>query len=190
MIVNSGHGIHLYWRLVEPMTDLEAWRTLQKRLIQLLGSDPSIHDPPRIMRLPGFVNLNGAPAPCRIIDADGDRRYGLAEIDAVLPPLEHQSVPAAPTSLLLAELGRKLIMRRAVAYQSRVPLVPQGQRNSTIFRLAVNLRENFAVTANELFHLTRMWNARLDEPLDQTNYSMSRKRLSDLSMRQVCRDVG
>ena len=130
------------------------------------------------------------PAPCRIIDADGDRRYGLAEIDAVLPPLEHQSVPAAPTSHLFAELGRKLNLSRAVAYQSKVPLVSQGQRNSTIFRLAVNLREKFAVTANELFHLTRMWNARLDEPLDQTNYSMSRKRLSDLSMRQICREVG
>ena len=54
MTVNSGHGIHLYWRLVEPITDLAAWKTLQKRLIQLLGSDPAIHDPPRIMRLPGF----------------------------------------------------------------------------------------------------------------------------------------
>ena len=67
---------------------------------------------------------------------------------------------------LLAELGRKLMMCRAIAYQSKVPLVPQGERNSTIFKLAVNLREKFAVTANELFHLTRMWNARLDEPLD------------------------
>ena len=132
MTINSGHGIHLYWRLVEPMTDLEAWRTLQKRLIQLLGSDPSIHDPPRVMRLPGFVNLNGVPAPCGIIDADEDRRYGLAELDAVLPPLEHQSVPAAATSHRFAELGRRLMMRRAIAYQSRVPPVPQGQRNSTL----------------------------------------------------------
>ena len=95
MIVNSGHGVHLYWRLVEPITDLAAWKSFQKRLIQLLGSDPAIHDPPRMMRLPGFENLNGVPAPCRIIDADGDRRYSLAEIDSVLPPAR---TPVRPSS--------------------------------------------------------------------------------------------
>ena len=47
MIVNSGHGIHLYWRLIEPITDLGEWKSFQKRMIQVLGSDSTIHDPPR-----------------------------------------------------------------------------------------------------------------------------------------------
>ncbi len=86
MIVNSGHGVHFYWRLLEAITDLEYWTALQKRLIQLLGSDPAIHDPSRPMRIPGFMNVNGeTPTPCYIHDADAGRRYSLADILPHLP---------------------------------------------------------------------------------------------------------
>ena len=55
LILNSGHGAHCYWRLTEPITDLLEWTQYQKRLIATLDSDKSIHDPPRIMRLPSFT---------------------------------------------------------------------------------------------------------------------------------------
>ena len=65
VVILSGHGVHAYWRLVEPMTNLAEWTAIQKRLIDLLGSDKSIHDPPRIMRLPGFLNVKREPhVPC------------------------------------------------------------------------------------------------------------------------------
>jgi RepB DNA-primase from phage plasmid/Primase C terminal 1 (PriCT-1) len=168
MTVNSGHGVHLYWRLLDAITDLIEWKSLQKCLIQLLGSDPSIHDPARMMRLPGFANLNGEPAPCRILDADGDRRYALDEIDAVLPQAEDRprSMSTATSSLPIVDPDRESIFRRALAYANKVPLVPHGRRNSTIFKLATNLRERFGLTASELLQMTKLWNARLDEPLD------------------------
>ena len=78
--VASGHGIHAYWRLVEPMFDLEAWRATQKSLIALLGSDPAIHDPPRLMRVPGFTNHKDPVADCRVLDADPARRYEISEL--------------------------------------------------------------------------------------------------------------
>lgn len=85
--VGSGHGVHLYWRLREPLTDLVAWTALQKRLIQALGADPKPHDPPRIMRAPGFLNLKAEPVPAVILDADCTRRYDLAQLADLLPPL-------------------------------------------------------------------------------------------------------
>ena len=59
-------------------------------------------------------------------------------------------------------------MRRAIAYVGKVPAVSAGERNSRIFALAAGLREDFGLTATELFHLTRMYNSRLPEPLDQS----------------------
>ncbi len=56
VLLSSGGGVHAWWRLSEPATDMKAWRATQKTLASRLGSDKSINDPPRIMRLPGFTN--------------------------------------------------------------------------------------------------------------------------------------
>jgi hypothetical protein len=76
MIVVSGHGVHLYWRLLEPITNLGRWTAIQKRLIEMFGADKAIHDPARMMRLPGFMNVNGDPSRCYIHDADPGRGDG------------------------------------------------------------------------------------------------------------------
>jgi hypothetical protein len=44
LVVFSGHGIHAYWRLAEPIDEAQ-WRDLQQRLNQALGSDPTIKNP-------------------------------------------------------------------------------------------------------------------------------------------------
>jgi hypothetical protein len=45
---------HVYW-LVKDCT-LDAFGPLQRRLARMYGSDPSVHDLPRVMRVPGFVH--------------------------------------------------------------------------------------------------------------------------------------
>ncbi len=59
--VTSGHGIHVYWRLAEPITDLAAWRKIQINLNAHVKADPTIKNPERIMRLPGFKNVKTEP---------------------------------------------------------------------------------------------------------------------------------
>ena len=61
MVVSSGGGIHCYWRLDDPITDAETFKTAQKQLIRVLQSDNSINDFPRIMRIPGFWNVKTKP---------------------------------------------------------------------------------------------------------------------------------
>ena len=82
LVLESGHGVHAYWRLTEPMCELEVWRRAQKALIVQGGADvdKKIHDPPRIMRLPGFMNQKQPVAPCKVVKADPERRYGLQEV--------------------------------------------------------------------------------------------------------------
>ncbi|MEN6308214.1 MAG: DNA-primase RepB domain-containing protein [Anaerohalosphaeraceae bacterium] len=61
LAVNSGHGLHVYWRLSEPMLNLVEWHDTQARLNERLGADPTIKNPERIMRLPGFSNVKEKP---------------------------------------------------------------------------------------------------------------------------------
>jgi hypothetical protein len=47
---------HIYYRFDEPVTDMQQWKTLQRALIQNLGTDAAIHNPSRIMRVAGTVS--------------------------------------------------------------------------------------------------------------------------------------
>ena len=47
---------HIYYRFDEPMTDLSDWTELQKLLAKELGTDTSIHNPSRIMRVAGTIS--------------------------------------------------------------------------------------------------------------------------------------
>jgi len=69
LVISSGNGLHTYWRLSHPLTDLERWRTIQEKLIATVESDPVIKNPERIMRVPGFKNLKDMsnPKDCFII---------------------------------------------------------------------------------------------------------------------------
>ncbi len=98
--VSSGKGIHAYWRLAEPLHDLAEWRGRQRGLIRKLDSDACIHNPNRLMRVPGLRNRNHPDAPrCSLIDADKRRVYDLAEFPAAVKPPKVETAPVAEGSL-------------------------------------------------------------------------------------------
>lgn len=51
MIVESKNGYHAYW-FTEPDLSVEDWRLIQKAIIKAYGSDQTIKNPSRLMRLP------------------------------------------------------------------------------------------------------------------------------------------
>ncbi len=67
MAIFSGHGIHCYWQLKEPLDDLNRWRKIQSGLSEKLNSDKAIKNPERIMRVPGFTNMKNKPVDCFIL---------------------------------------------------------------------------------------------------------------------------
>lgn len=68
-VIESSPGkMHAYWR-IEGMPPADFPRA-QKALAARLGSDTSVHDLSRVMRLPGFVHHKGQPFQTRIVHLD------------------------------------------------------------------------------------------------------------------------
>ena len=79
MIVSSGYGFHLYWKLTEPLPADKA-RPWTKGVHQALPTD-STHDPTRVMRVPGTANFKDPENPkrCYIVEHDPERVYALEQ---------------------------------------------------------------------------------------------------------------
>jgi hypothetical protein len=153
-LVASGGGVHAYWRLVEPMTDLADWSMRQKALIRAVGADPAVHDAPRIMRLPGTLNWKyDPPAQCELIECHGDRRYELGAFP------EAASLPAvcSSPSEKRPHAGEDDLERRAVAYLDAMPpaISGQGGHNAT-YAAASALVHGFGLDPTAAFGL--LWN--------------------------------
>jgi hypothetical protein len=90
IVVVSGTGIHVYWRLAEPLPvssdqSRAEFEAMLQALYRELGSD-TVQDVSRILRLPGFPNVkearNGArPLPCTMLVCDSERRYPYSIFD-------------------------------------------------------------------------------------------------------------
>ena len=61
LIIHSGHGIHTYWMIQEPLADLDLWRSTQHQMNLGIQADICVKNPERIMRLPGFLNVKTEP---------------------------------------------------------------------------------------------------------------------------------
>jgi len=107
----TGGGVHCWWRLDEPVTDAKLWSKLQKQLAQALGSDPSVHDWPRIMRLPGFVNQKYEHKPlAELVDADASRVYSLTELKPATPGMSDATRAFVERGVLSEGYGRRETM--------------------------------------------------------------------------------
>lgn len=169
LIVFSGHGVHFYWRLDEPIVAPAHWTTYQKRLIKVTGADKGIHDAPRVMRLPGFINHKEPIATAELVDCDPLRRYTLAAIEECLPD-EPEPEPDEPVEIDKDVTRRALAdgsaFARAMAYVENVPGCKEHGdkknpgRNSRAFYLAATLTRDFALPEDQALKCLRQWNRR------------------------------
>lgn len=85
MIVNSGGGLHAYWKLTTFCTDLEGIKARNKKLIETLNINgveqaDSVFDLARVMRVAGTFNLKKEfPIEVTIIDYATERVYTLEQ---------------------------------------------------------------------------------------------------------------
>jgi hypothetical protein len=90
VVVGTSAGrYHVYWR-VEGV-ELSEFSGLQRRLISLMGGDTSVHDLPRVMRLPGFPHQKDRanPQPVRVRSAGG-ASYDIGTFRAALEVAEQR----------------------------------------------------------------------------------------------------
>jgi len=102
-VVHSGHGGHLYYFLDRPYAIDEA-APVAERLCAAMQSD-AVHNPNRIMRLPGTWNWKETPPqPCYIESLDS-RRYTLAHVDAALDAIGAPAADPLPEATFPIELN-------------------------------------------------------------------------------------
>lgn len=165
LMVSSGHGVHCYWRLADPIAP-GLFRRLQHELADLLGSDSSVKNPERIMRLPGFLNLKdkAKPAPCRIVQVNPARVYERGTLRKIIPRTyqgvelrQWHQAPALPT-------GEKTL-KRARAYLAGIPGAIQGSHgDDRTYKAACALRD-FGLSEDEAFALMlHEYNPRCEPP--------------------------
>lgn len=146
LIVHSGHGIHGYWKLIDPVTDMAAWRRAMERLIVKAGSDAKIKDPPRIMRVPGLLNLPDArkgedtPVPVTIISANVESLYHLEEIAG--PDEGRRPQLPAPTSVLPANPRDRYARLSRATMQFIINGAPDGERQTNCYNAACDMAGN------------------------------------------------
>lgn len=81
LVVSSGHGVHVYWLLTEPTTDVQAVNAIHRGIARQLKGD--YLTAATALRLPGTMNTKrGQCVPCEVLLSDWSRRYSLADFDS------------------------------------------------------------------------------------------------------------
>jgi hypothetical protein len=169
LTIASGHGAHVYWRLSRPIARLETWSGWQRDLIAALGTDPNVHDPPRVMRLPGGMNWKPPAAECHVVARDATRVYDLATLgNAILAALPEPAAPAPDASPRPAQPTQSPnldAIGRATLHAAKWEAVAEGGRNGAAFRRAAELVNDFALCDADALPILERWNAGNSPPL-------------------------
>lgn len=102
VIVESSRGKHHAYWLVDGL-HCEAFPDVQRAIAGHCGSDPSVCNLSRVMRLPGFVHHKGQPFVSRIVHESGALPYAADQVRAAFP---YTHAPAPPTGGAIVETGR------------------------------------------------------------------------------------
>lgn len=137
IVIVSGGGVHVYWLLAEPITDMAAWRATMQGIIDALKSDGSIKNPERLMRLPGTRNVKakrpGRPW-CRIVTAT-DVRHPINAFPVTAPAAKPASKPKAKAGGSPAPISQL----SDDAYVFMVTGQVDGERRPALFTIACDM---------------------------------------------------
>jgi hypothetical protein len=151
------------------------WTRWQKKLIALLRSDGAIHDPARIMRLPGFLNHKEPVAACSIVDDDPARIYDLK----CLRSLVSSATGGCEDRRAAQAMYNSRIQSHAPVHDSRCaieiarraaakwPSASKGGRNARAFQNAAYLVKNLGLTEAQAWPIFQQWNCKNRPPLPE-----------------------
>ena len=86
--INSGRGIHLYWRLAKPIEDqvgISQCENIMRKLCNMLGADPAPTHSASTLRIPGSINFKYEPPvqtdKVKAIQCDKLKDYNLSDFE-------------------------------------------------------------------------------------------------------------
>jgi hypothetical protein len=118
VVETSPERWHLYW-LVKDMA-LQDFSAVQQAIIERFHSDPTIHDLPRVMRLPGFFHRKRTPFLVRIISTTETPPYPASyfERQPTEPHISGDKEEASERDLLLV-IGALQVIPPAMEWHNR-----------------------------------------------------------------------
>jgi hypothetical protein len=159
LLLDSGHGVHAYWRLQKPLESAE-FRAVQVSLAKLLNSDSAVQNPSRVMRIVGGLNLKNPedPVRCRLVIARPDLRYSINEIKAIIPSVD-VAEPLQKSPLNDGDDADLEAFAKAADLVSRTAGAIEGEGgNAATFQLACKLRRDRGLSHNQTMMLMEAWN--------------------------------
>lgn len=137
IVESSPSRWHVYW-LVQPDFPLDQFAAVQAAVAAKFGTDPSIKDLPRIMRVPGFLHQKREPYLCQFVGLNWKLpRYSLDEIVTGLglelnkPVKREIAISFRPEVSPNVDFGE---VERALAYLN--PFVPRDEWIGTFLAIA------------------------------------------------------
>jgi hypothetical protein len=101
-IVESSPGnAHPYW-LTDGLPSSQ-FEGVQRRIAEKFGTDSSVTDLPRVLRLPGFYHRKGEPFMVRMMQENGGLPYTADKILAAFPPLEKEGTSRQSRQLEISD---------------------------------------------------------------------------------------
>lgn len=85
MVVETSPGkYHLYW-LVEGDFPLEEYANVQRGVVAAMGTDKSVIDLPRVLRVPGFMHTKGKQTMVKLRKSKPNLRYTFSQLKEAFP---------------------------------------------------------------------------------------------------------
>jgi P4 family phage/plasmid primase-like protien len=176
-IVDSGHGLHAYWLLDEPYPVAEARPCCAGVMDFFKISDP-IHDPRRLLRVPGFLNVKDPQSPreCRIVEATWARYPLSAFKDYAIDLVKRAPVIAAQAPSPEAGQEAPAPAVKTVSRDPRIEEVkkgvaegggPYGGRHNAAVALAGHYCAHRRLSKNVILREMLSWNAKNTPPLPE-----------------------
>lgn len=172
--VQSKAGQHHYWLLVHGES-LDQFTPMQSALAEHFGTDKTVKDLPRVMRVPGFLHLKKRQEPfiVRVVQTR-DGRYSMQQVrdaygielkrapEAHVPMRSHAGADAS------AAVDRVARLARARAYADAVAGAVQGEEgDKQTFTLCCAVALGFDLTEDEAVAVLAAWNATCRPPWDE-----------------------
>lgn len=173
---SDGERHHAYWLCDGSITDMAKWSSVQKQLIARYSSDRTIHNPSRVMRVPGFCHWKDIsnPQSYSIVYSNPSARFTVDQIKVGLPAIA-DTIYTAPSvrGEVMLESDDPYSIQRAVAYLMNCRVAIEGENGDhTTFATAAHCREFGLSEGVTLGLMIEHWNPRCEPPWDPSELTL------------------